>query len=73
MKRNSMVKFISLFALAALAAGLSSAQDAKTVIQNAQKAMGDLSSVQYSGTGKMGGLGQSYSPTGDWHTTIVTS
>jgi glyoxylase-like metal-dependent hydrolase (beta-lactamase superfamily II) len=73
MTRNSGRKFISLVALLAMAAGVSLAQDAKTVIQNAKKTMGDPSSVQYSGTGKMGGLGQSYSPTGDWHTTIVTS
>ena len=49
------------------------AQDAKLVVRNAQKAIGDPGSIQYSGTGKMGGLGQSFSPTGDWHTTIVTS
>lgn len=66
-------KLISLVSLAALVAGPSLAQDAKIVIENAHKAMGNVSSVQYSGTGKMGGLGQSYSPTGDWHTTIVTS
>jgi glyoxylase-like metal-dependent hydrolase (beta-lactamase superfamily II) len=73
MSRNSRMKYISLTALVALVAGVSFAQDAKTVIQNAQKAMGDPSSVQYSGTGKMGGLGQSFSPNGDWHETVVTS
>ena len=70
---SRVTKLISLLALVALASGRSFAQDAKTVVQNAQKAMGDPSSLQYSGTGKMGGLGQSFSPTGDWHTTIVTS
>jgi glyoxylase-like metal-dependent hydrolase (beta-lactamase superfamily II) len=73
MARNSRRKLISLVALLALAAGVSFAQDAKTVIHNAEKTMGDPGSLQYSGTGKMGGLGQSYSPTGDWHTTTVTS
>ena len=73
MATNSRIKLISLVALLALVAGLSLAQDANTVIQNARKAMGDLSSVQYSGTGKMGGLGQSYSPNSDWHVTVITS
>ena len=73
MAKNFRFKLIPLVALAALIAGPSLAQDAKIAIENAQKAMGDVSSMQYSGTGKMGGLGQSYSPTGDWHTTILTS
>jgi glyoxylase-like metal-dependent hydrolase (beta-lactamase superfamily II) len=59
--------------LFALGSGIASAQDAKTVIQNAQKAIGDVSSIQYSGSGKAGGLGQNWSPTVAWHTTIVTS
>src|SRR5712692_8489248 len=35
--------------------------------------MGDVNSIQYSGSGKMGGMGQNWSPTVAWHQTIVTS
>jgi hypothetical protein len=65
--------WMMLVLLLALGAGIASAQDAKTVIQNAQKAMGDVNSIQYSGAGKAGGLGQNWSPAVAWHTTIVTS
>jgi len=63
--------FVTL-AFALVAAG-ATAQDAKTVIQNAQKAMGDVHSIQYSGTGSAGALGQNWNPTSPWHPTIVTS
>jgi glyoxylase-like metal-dependent hydrolase (beta-lactamase superfamily II) len=65
--------WIKFSALLCLAAGIAAAQDANTVIQNAQKAMGDVQSIQYSATGKMGGFGQSWHPGGPWHSTIVTS
>jgi len=42
------------------------AQDAKTVLQNASKAMGDVNSIQYSGSGHFGTLGQAFSPTANW-------
>src|SRR5207302_2277092 len=35
-----------------------SGQDAKSVLQSASKAMGDVKSIQYSGTGQFGILGQ---------------
>jgi glyoxylase-like metal-dependent hydrolase (beta-lactamase superfamily II) len=54
-------------------AGIASAQDATSAIQNAQKTMGDVQSIQYSGTGKMGGFGQSFHPGGPWHSTVITS
>ncbi len=38
-------------ALFFLCAGAASAQDAKTVLQAAQKAIGDVTSIQYSGIG----------------------
>ena len=65
--------WMMLVMLLALGVGIASAQDAKTVIQKAQKAIGDANSIQYSGSGKMGGLGQNWSPTVPWHQTIVTS
>ncbi len=65
--------WIKLVALVFLAAGVAAAQDANTAIQNAQKAMGDVQSIQYSATGKMGGFGQSWHPGGPWHPTVITS
>jgi glyoxylase-like metal-dependent hydrolase (beta-lactamase superfamily II) len=70
MKRRTWMMLVLLLAFGA---GIASAQDAKTVIQNAQKAIGDVNSIQYSGTGTAGGIGQNWSPTVTWHATIVTS
>src|ERR1700680_2739926 len=63
------------FALVVLAlfGGIASAQDAKTVLQSATKAMGDVKSIQYSGTGHLEQLGQAFSPGTAWPETIVTS
>jgi glyoxylase-like metal-dependent hydrolase (beta-lactamase superfamily II) len=61
---------ISVFALWA---GIVSAQDAKTVLQAATKAMGDVKSIQFSGTGHNNALGQAYSPNSPWPETNVTS
>jgi glyoxylase-like metal-dependent hydrolase (beta-lactamase superfamily II) len=63
------------FALAvmALSAGIASAQEAKTVLQSATKAMGDVKSIQFSGTGHLEQLGQAFSPGTAWPETIVTS
>ena len=64
-----------LFALLALMGGTAAAQDARTVLQAAATAMGaaNLKSVQYSGTGWFGAVGQSYSPDLDWPRTDVKS
>jgi glyoxylase-like metal-dependent hydrolase (beta-lactamase superfamily II) len=63
------------FALAAMAllGGIASAQDAKTVLQSATKAMGDVKSIQFSGTGHLDQLGQAFTPGGAWPETNVTS
>ena len=50
------------FALFFLCAGAASAQDAKTVLQDAQKAMGNVTSIQYSGTGHLNFFGQAWTP-----------
>ncbi|HEY2645958.1 MAG TPA: MBL fold metallo-hydrolase [Candidatus Acidoferrales bacterium] len=60
----------ALFLLCAVAA---SAQDAKTVLQAAQKAMGDVTSIQYSGTGHLNFFGQAWTPDAAWPTTNLTS
>ena len=60
-------------ALFFLCAGAASAQDAKTVLQAAQKAMGDVGSIQYSGTGHLNAYGQAYMTGGAWPVTNLTS
>lgn len=59
------------FAVAALAAAIpvgAAAQDAKTVIENAVKAMGagNLGSIRYSGSGFNYALGQAVNPSSPW-------
>ena len=50
-----------------------SAQDAKSVLQAAQKAMGDVTSIQYSGSGHLNTFGQAWVPNAVWPTTNLTS
>jgi glyoxylase-like metal-dependent hydrolase (beta-lactamase superfamily II) len=64
--------WISL-ALFFLCAGAASAQDAKTVLQDAQKTMGDVTSIQYSGTGHLNFFGQAWVPDSAWPATNLTS
>jgi glyoxylase-like metal-dependent hydrolase (beta-lactamase superfamily II) len=60
-------------ALFFLCAGAASAQEAKTVLQSAQKAMGDVKSIQYSGTGHIFSFGQAWTPDAAWPSTNLTS
>jgi len=60
-------------ALFSLCAGVAAAQDAKTVLQAAQKAMGDPTSIQYSGTGHMYAFGQAWAPNTAWPSSNLTS
>ena len=64
-----------LVALLALTVGHAAAQDAKTVLQAASKAMGadNLKTIQISGTGFVAGVGQSYSADEDWPKFELTS
>ena len=57
-----------LAAVAVLTAGSAAAQDARAVLQAAADTMGvtDMTSIQYSGTGWIGAVGQSYAPDQDW-------
>jgi glyoxylase-like metal-dependent hydrolase (beta-lactamase superfamily II) len=66
-------KVCVLVAVIALYAGITSAQDAKARLQAASKAMGDVQSIQYSGTGKLDTFGQSWTPTSAWPATNITS
>src|SRR5438309_9537845 len=49
------------------------AQNAKTVLQSATKAMGDVKSIQYSGSGQLGILGQAFTPGGPWPINDIKS
>jgi len=54
--------------------GLAQEPDARTILQTALKAMGDLKSIQYSGsTGYVSAVGQNYSPAHDWPANQLTS
>src|ERR1700689_2151562 len=53
-------------ALGLMAMQAASAQDAKTVLSDAQKAMGPLKTVDYSGSGADFVLGQAFSPSEAW-------
>jgi len=47
--------------------------DAKAILQAAQKAMGDVTSIQYSGTGHIYSFGQAWTPGAPWPSTNLTS
>ena len=65
-------RFLIAGALFFLCAAAAFAQDAKTVLQAAQKAMGDPSSIQYSGTGHLDFFGQAWMPNAAWPQTNLT-
>jgi len=54
--------------VAALLAASAAAQDAQTALRTASTAMGmnDMKSIQYTGTGWQGMVGQNYQPMDDW-------
>jgi len=66
-------KILIALALLAFSGGMASAQDAKSVLQSATKTMGDVKSIQFSGTGHLSQLGQAYAPGTAWPETIITS
>ena len=71
-----MVKrFWMTLSLAALMAGLAAAQDVQSVLQTTTTAMGvdNMESIQYSGTGWQGMVGQNFAPDQDWPRVDLTS
>ncbi len=64
-----------LLAISALPIGQAAAQDAKSLLQAADKATGasSVKSVVYSGTGTIRYPGQSFDPNGDWPAAPMTS
>lgn len=69
MKRRFLIALTLICILCAVA----TAQDAKSVLDAAMKNMGDIKSVQYSGTGAQFNLGQSVSPDTPWPRTELKS
>ena len=64
-----MAQLVRLVAAVVVLTALpAAAQDARTVLQAAADTMGvtDMTSIQYSGTGWIGAVGQSYAPAEDW-------
>jgi glyoxylase-like metal-dependent hydrolase (beta-lactamase superfamily II) len=61
-----------VLALTVAMVGPAAAQDAKAILQAASKAMGNVKSVQITGTGWNGAVGQSFSPETDWPRFEVT-
>jgi hypothetical protein len=55
--------------LMVLAPGTALAQNTVAVITRAETAMGNVQSVRYEGTGRMGAVGMNWNPTGPWHFT----
>lgn len=71
-----MVKLVWLLVTAAmLMAGSVAAQDARGVLQAASETLGvtNMTSLQYSGTGWVGAVGQNFSPSDDWPRFDLTS
>src|SRR3984893_1784707 len=66
-------KFTGLLTLVLVVPLSLAAQDAKTLLQAASKAMGDVKSIQYSGSGHLYALGQAYSPTSAWPQNNITT
>lgn len=64
---------VTLGVLLASGAGNAFAQDAGAAIRRATAAMGDVKSIRYSGTGRLGAVGMNWNPTAPWHYTALSS
>jgi glyoxylase-like metal-dependent hydrolase (beta-lactamase superfamily II) len=67
--RRALAVLVAACALAAPAA----AQDVEEVLQAAAEAMGDVSTIRYSGSGWVANIGQSHTPADDWPRFEVTA
>jgi glyoxylase-like metal-dependent hydrolase (beta-lactamase superfamily II) len=70
-----MRKIVAAIAVAAAFVSFTSvrAQDAKTTLDAAARAVGDVTSIQFSGSGTTNSYGQSYKPDGPWPAFKTTS
>lgn len=73
MGRKRSLSFALCFGLLLGLCLSAAAQDAKSVLQSASKAMGDVKSIQYSGSGQFGILGQAFTPGGAWPINDIKS
>jgi glyoxylase-like metal-dependent hydrolase (beta-lactamase superfamily II) len=73
MGRKLSLNFVLFFGLLLGLCFSAKAQDAKSVLQSAGKTMGDVKSIQYSGTGELGALGQAFTPGGAWPINDIKS
>jgi glyoxylase-like metal-dependent hydrolase (beta-lactamase superfamily II) len=73
MGRKLSLSFAVCFVLLMGLCFSAAAQDAKTVLQSAAKSLGDVKSIQYSGTGQFGILGQAFTPGGAWPINEIKS
>src|SRR5579862_9206089 len=69
------IKLALLLGTSALLIGQAAAQDAQSLLQAADKAIGasGVKSVVYSGAGTIRYPGQSFDPSGDWNRAPITS
>jgi hypothetical protein len=72
-KKQLIVICVTLVLAATTAIAQNASPDASTAIRNAVKAMGDVKSIRYSGSGRWGVVGMSWNPTSPWHTTVLNS
>jgi glyoxylase-like metal-dependent hydrolase (beta-lactamase superfamily II) len=68
-----IIRFSIVVAALSLGSVAASAQDAKAVLENATKAMGDVKSIQFSGTGHLSALGQAWNPSSPWPASNIKS
>ena len=67
------IRTLSVIVLAGWFGGSAAAQDARSVVDGLARALGAVTSVQYSGTGYVYGFGQGYQPGGPWVTFNLKS
>jgi hypothetical protein len=70
MRRIGPTSFVLLLLLTP---AVTLAQDPGRVIQRAQRAIGEVTSIRYCGTGHLGAVGMNWNPTSPWHTTVLST
>jgi glyoxylase-like metal-dependent hydrolase (beta-lactamase superfamily II) len=71
--KKRLLSFVLFFGLLVGLCFSAAAQDAKSVLESASKAMGDVKSIQFSGSGQFGILGQAFTPGGAWPINDIKS
>src|SRR5881397_912893 len=71
-KLSVLVAALAVIVMTVITAGPASAQDARTILQAASRAMGNPKSIQMTGTGWNAAVGQSFTQEEDWPRFDVT-